>query len=159
MKKINIRKSRMIDSESLETAFKKAIREDFTYYPNDAKKEFLKIWNAKFFRKRKPVTFIALKGKKIVGFIISNPGWQKSGVAGIDWLWVEKNNRKLGIASDLINSVEDFMKEMDHHKIVLNADNKLTQNFYKKVGYVIEGEMNDHYWHLNEKIYAKRIIR
>lgn len=99
------------------------------YYEN-----FYKIENNKL--------FIAKENENIIGYIfikITNPK-QNAEIykeALIDALYVEKEYRNKGVATQLINKAKEFSKEKDAKKISINVikDNENALNLYHKLGF------------------------
>lgn len=153
--RIIIKKVQRTETDDVYKAFRKSLKEDFNYYPKKRIKQFQEIWSPKFFRKRRPLVFIAKDNLKVVGFIIAKRPWLDCGVGEVNWLWVDSKYRGQSLGEKLILALEKFYLTLGVHKITLEADNPKTQNYYKKIGFAKEGFKKNDYFHMNFISYAK----
>jgi GNAT superfamily N-acetyltransferase len=129
--------------------FKHSLLTDFDHVPIKERKEVIKRrWPKSKLEKEKIKIFYTSKNKKIIAYLLSSV--ESGGVSLMRWIWVKPDYRKQGIASQLIESWEEWAKQKQCHKLRFIAVEK-NQPFYLKQGFKIEGRMkkdkykNDYY--------------
>ncbi|MGS2727872.1 GNAT family N-acetyltransferase [Psychroserpens sp. BH13MA-6] len=96
----------------------------------------------------KRITFVALKGKNLIGCssgLAHKNGGKYSGWFYLTDLFIEKEFRNKGIGSDLLNELEDKTKEVGIQNIWLWTSGLSTLRFYKRHGYSQFVEMEKWY--------------
>jgi ribosomal protein S18 acetylase RimI-like enzyme len=106
-------------------------------------------WNEKKF------FFKATEDEKIVGTIT---GKYESGVIYIGDVITVQEFRRKGIGTMLINKAEEFGKSLGAHKMWLITGKDWSEvEFYKKLGFKIEGVLPNHHFHKDFVIFARLI--
>lgn len=106
-------------------------------------------WNEHKFR------FKAIENGKLLGTI---SGKYESGVLYIGAVITTEGSRGKGIGTMLVNRAEEFGKKLKAHKVWLITGKDWSENeFYKKLGFKIEGELPNHHFHKNFVIYSRPI--
>ncbi len=121
---------------------------------NELKKHF-----AKKIRNNDNNGFVAIDDNKIIGFIGFSKGYF-NGADYLDWVFVDKKYRKIGIAEKLIKEFEKDAKKRKVRRIFSTTirKNKSAINMHKKLGYKKVGYV----WHLWEEgdkeiFYSKKL--
>jgi len=122
--------------------FKTTLSDNFPFYSADSvgyivEVEYSTKWlKEKLFKKAKKV-FLAKDNKEIAGYLLVTK--QIAGVSYADWLAVDKNYRKMGIASSLIDLWEkEAIKEGAHVLFLWTTIANI--QFYKNRGFVLGGQ-------------------
>lgn len=106
-------------------------------------------WHEKNFR------FKAVEDGKLVGTI---GGRHESGVIYIETVMTAENYRGRGIGTMLIKKAEEFGKKFGAHRTWLITGKNWNENeFYKKLGFEIAGELPDFHFHTDFVIYSRLI--
>lgn len=141
MEEIKLKKIGLKDYHRFYPVFKKSLLTDYFHIPQKRRNFFLRTkWSKEIFKARlsKGAIFIGtvLKGKRIIGYIISSiePG----GISLLRWLWTDKNYRGKGMASQLIDQWKAWAKKRGSHKLRFIAG-KVNKEFYLKQGFILEG--------------------
>jgi len=126
-------------------------KEDETSVEEFKHKEWKKFDKERGYQKKdKKYAFIAMKAKKIIGFIKFTI---TGGVGYLNQLIIGKDMRKKGIGRELIEKFEKICKEKKCHLLYLRTseDHKDALNFYKKLGYRVSAILNN--YEFNRKWY------
>ena len=79
-------------------------------------------------------------------------------VAVIDLLIVDKNKRREGVGKELIEKVEEIVKEKSVHKIYLQTGKEWESvKFYESLGFIKTADVPDHYLHVDYIELSKKI--
>lgn len=130
------------------------------YYPNEAMEFDLTPHSAEEYRKRiaLPDAFIivAKERGRIVG-VCSGRVVGKGGVASLDWLGIAPESRKQGIGNQLLEAVEEHVKDSGCHKISLVTLPCLTDavRLFFKRGWVPECNLTRHSWKVDFMVVSK----
>lgn len=80
----------------------------------------------------------------------------KTGVAEIDALIIADNHQGSGVGTELFTKAEEIAKEHDVHKLYLfTGKGWKAEEFYKKLGMEVTGELKNHYAHFDYVQYSK----
>jgi ribosomal protein S18 acetylase RimI-like enzyme len=97
----------------------------------------------------------AVENGEIVGMV---SGKYESGVLYIGNLITTQSARGRGVGTMLVNKAEEFGKKHGAHLIWLVTGKKWSENtFYQKLGFEIQGQLPDFYYHTDFVIYTKPI--
>lgn len=67
-------------------------------------------------------------------------------VYSLNWLAINPNYKRQGIATELYNYIETIIKKLNGRLIILNAgSNEINKYLYKKVGFKISGHIPKYY--------------
>ena len=106
-------------------------------------------WNEQKFR------FKATEDGKLVGLI---SGKHEAGVIYIHQVITAEVARGKGIGTLLIRKAEEFGKGLGAHKMWLVTGKEWSENeFYKKLGFTLEGTLPNHHFHKDFVIYSRPI--
>jgi len=110
----------------------------------------------KYIWREKTYIFIAIDGKRIIGYIrfIIN-----GSASYLDQLIVKKEDRGKGIGDKLINKFENISKKYKCHVMYIKTSNihKEAIELYKKNNYKISARLNNFEYHFNWYIMEKRL--
>ncbi len=118
-----------------------ALHEDFPEYQPRIANAYIQIFNKKYFRtvlkKKTNILFGIFDQKKLTGFIglVGNVG----GVVFVDWLVVDKDYRKKGIGTALLQKAETWAINHKHHHEYLYTENMRYVHFYEGRGFKFVG--------------------
>ena len=92
--------------------------------------------------------WVAEDGGEVVGFGI---GRISAGVGFINWMGVEKQHRKHGIGTMILERMQEDFRRRGCHKVELYTyqNNDKLQAFYRKRGYQVIALLNNHYFRLD----------
>lgn len=95
--------------------------------------------------------WLAVDNEKIVGTISLEKIENNIGI--LKGMYVDKDYRNKGIASNLLNLLFNFAKENNYKKILLDTyeEFKIAIKYYEKIGFVRKGQIGKRY------IYEKEI--
>ena len=124
-----------------------------------SEKEWHKVDNAHYGRrvewKEQKFRFKATQDGKLVGLI---SGKHESGVIYITQIITAEGERGKGIGTLLIRKAEEFGKNLGAHKMWLITGKDWSENeFYKKLGFKVEGVLPDHHFHQDFVIYSRPV--
>lgn len=119
------------------------------YYSEEAKRGELARFEPKRIRSKlndkNCLYLVAKDGNKIVGF---DHGYHDSGTFYAEWLGVEENSRRKGIAKKLIAVRERLLKNSGVHKIWADTrtNNREAIALYRKLGYQKTATLKKHWY-------------
>ena len=121
---------------------KELVKDEKRYNDNIDDNAQINNYYENFYKSENNKLFIAKENENIIGYIfikITNPK-QNAEIykeALIDALYVEKEYRNKGVATQLINKAKEFSKEKYAKKISINVikDNENALNLYHKLGF------------------------
>ena len=124
-----------------------------------SEKEWHKVDNAHYGRrvewKEQRFRFKATESGKLLGLI---SGKHESGVIYIEQVITKEDARGKGIGTMLIRKAQEFGKKLGAHKMWLITGKEWSENeFYKKLGFKIEGILPNHHFHKDFVIYSRPI--
>jgi len=100
--------------------------------------------------KKESLYLIAFQPKKPVGYVyIKLKGSERHHTCpNIQDLYVKEELRKKGIAKQILQETEDFLKKLGYSKIGLNVETKekWIKNFYENQGFKIQGNFKKISW-------------
>jgi GNAT superfamily N-acetyltransferase len=93
----------------------------------------------------KETYFVAITNKTIVGVVGC---FMEHGTCKAIHMVVDKTWRGKGIGSTLLNTVEEFAREHQAHKLWFDTSTRLVDaiHFYKHKGFRVAGELQRHFW-------------
>lgn len=95
----------------------------------------LKEFNVKYLRNDYSKEYVYILNNEIVGFIIYEYIYDR---IELDYIYVDKEKRGMGIANILMNQMINFAKENNLKNITLevNKNNEVAISLYKKYGFI-----------------------
>jgi len=137
MDKIIINRTQPLEIAKLRKLFKRAVKNDFNYFPEEYKKKVLAKNNLMrlLFALKKPdrIIMTASSDKKIKGFILAN--LPTTNVGQIHWLYVAPDSRKMGVGKKLLKACLRDFKKQGVNKVVLETHNY--QDYYLRRGFTL----------------------
>lgn len=133
--KFRIRKIKKTEFIKLRNLFKKALYEDFSYFPGEyldqvnQQNTTLKLMKALFSKHR--LVMGLFDGSSLVGYVIASTKDPRENF--IFWLYVKHELRGQGLGKKLMNSALNLMKERGAKNIYLMTHQ--LQDFYKALGF------------------------
>ena len=87
---------------------------------------------------------VALEGEKVVGYVGSQTVLGETDMMNIA---IHPDYRKLGIATELINSLIQILKDRNSHSLMLEVreSNEAAKNLYSKMGFELVGIRKNYY--------------
>ncbi len=142
------------DIFSLPPLFTQAVHTDFSFYNEPVKQRIMKknsLLRLFFARLRKRrVLLVAKISDKCVGVVI---GSHTASIGNIHWLFVLPEYRGNKIGSALLARAEAALEKFGCHKVALTTE--IAPEFYKKLGYTVEGFLKKHWWKKDFTILSK----
>lgn len=136
--KIEIVKS-LEEAKKCDELLTKLVQSEKEYNNNINENYIVKNWFEKLYNEKNNVLYVAKVENKIVGYIYCKIDSIENGPtikleALIDGLYVDKNYRKQGIATELMNNVKEWAKEKGVKYLFLNVleENKNAMSLYYK---------------------------
>jgi ribosomal protein S18 acetylase RimI-like enzyme len=114
--------------------------------PKEATESYKRSWELDFIKKNLN-NYLFLTSKidgEIAGLILGTP--PEGGVGTIIWVLVDPIRQGSGIGKKLLKKAYQYYKSKGAHKIKLTVPDKITLEFYKKQGMILEGFHPNH-WH------------
>ncbi|MEE9525670.1 MAG: GNAT family N-acetyltransferase [Candidatus Woesearchaeota archaeon] len=121
---------------------------DHPFYIRDkTKKPEIRSWLKKKFKKNLEKFYVFIKNKEIVGAVGYNKHFFAPNSCEITYLAVKREYHRQGIATKLMNFMENTAKKARYRSIYLytGKTNKTARKFYKKKGYKLYAKLPDHY--------------
>ena len=139
--------------------FETVVKEDFPEYSNKVKDFFLtrdysKQTFVNFLGRTYRKVLIATENRKVVGYLVGDHTY--GGVGFVSFFGVEKDKRKHGIGTKLLEEYENFSKSRKAHMVKLYTFERLIP-FYKRLGYEHIGEEKTGYWGTRNQVMGKII--
>ena len=132
---IKIRKIKKQEAIKLRRLFKKALFEDFSYFPGDYLDEsnrqnnLLKMLKALISKSR--VTIGIFDGRKLLGYLIADISEPRENF--IFWVYIKNELRGFGYGKKLINSAIKTMRDNGSKNVYLMTHQ--LEDFYKSIGF------------------------
>ncbi|MEM0372525.1 MAG: GNAT family N-acetyltransferase [archaeon] len=107
-------------------------------------------------RVKEKKALVAVLGKKVVAFVLFDETWNQ---IHLEDLYVEKKYRRNGIASRLINAIEEKYGKRGFKKIMSDLDttNKISYKFHLKNGFKKVGFIKDLWGEKDSYVFSKSI--
>ncbi|MDN7243108.1 GNAT family N-acetyltransferase [Planococcus sp. N028] len=123
----------------------KVIEHNMTSLPDEAKSP------------KEQVSFIARNDNgEIIGGVTGTSFWRQMHV---DFLWVDPAERGQGIAEQLMHQLEDYSRSLACRLMIVETFSFQAPNFYKKLGFVEFGVIEDHPAGHSFHYFEKRLIK
>ena len=158
---MKIRHANIKDVPALSKLIKSVIYST-SYYTRSAKKEETRKHNSLALKdylsdKKYYTLLLALRDKNILGFAI---GRNEAGVFWADWVGIQKNMRRKGIAESLMKEWEKRLGKEGVHKIWCDTrtSNKESNNLLLKLKYKKLGLFNNGWYKQNFFLWEKDLI-
>lgn len=143
---IRISEPGLLDVLGLPRLFHKAINEDYGFYNTQVQKVLLErnSWRRLLIAKLKSNRIIqtSYKGNICVGVLLA--AVNSDGVGVVNWLYILPKYRKEGVARRMLSRVEKELLKRNCHK--LSVTTEIASEFYRKLGYIEEGVLKNHWW-------------
>lgn len=107
---------------------------------------------AELFTSERVIALTAIRGKKVLGFIIGSITGNK---CRIEWFIIIEKLRKKGIGTKMLHLFTESVKKfgVEHFFIALFVNNSESVNFFNKRGFSVKNTFSDLYRNSNEKFY------
>ena len=104
---------------------------------------------ADLFTSRDVIVFVAVRSKKVLGFIL---GSINNNECRIEWIIVKKGFRKKGIGTKMLNLLIENTKNSgaDHFFIAVFMNNSESVNFFNKSGFTVKRTVLEFYRNSDE---------
>ncbi len=154
---MNISLCKIADAKELAGLIRRVIKES-PYYSLEAKKYESGMYSstnvASSLQDRNAVFLVGKDGARIRGFLHGNYDY---GTFWINWIGVDVDSRRNGLAAALIHHLEALLKAKNIHKIWLDTrtTNKEAIRFFKKLGFKKEAELKNHWYTSDFYLWSK----
>lgn len=149
--KIIIRLPDIEDAQVLESFFFKSIKNNFTYFPHEARTHYSKSWYKETLllriETRKDLLYCAWLDDTIIGFVSGTI--PEGGIGTIIWLTVDSSYQNKKIGSTLLTYAKEYYRNQNAHKIKLTVHDKRAMNFYLREDFIMEAFHQRHWWQLD----------
>ncbi len=155
--KFKIRKLTQKDLPALLVLFNTVLQEDFPEYQPKVAAVYKVYFNDKFFTKfllKKTNSILGAFANDVIVAVLVIMG-HDGGVVEFNWLFVNKNYRNNGLASELLKKGENWALEKKYHYIMFHTENIGLVEFYKKRGYEHVGLQKKMYFGIDEHLMQK----
>ncbi len=130
------------------------------YYSKEAKKQEIKEFGAERLKRKigdkSNLYVLAKENSKVIGFCY---GYFEAGIFWLDWIGVDKEFRRKGIATCMIRFVENRLKRRRIHKIWNDSrtNNKEAVELFKKLGFKRLVSIRKHWYKQDFYLWQKLI--
>jgi|ETNmetMinimDraft_2_1059921.scaffolds.fasta_scaffold77165_1 GNAT superfamily N-acetyltransferase len=158
-KEYNFRKAGEGDLEEFYILFNKLTVELFSEYSLNIRKNIVeKEWSYNAvkaqFNSGQINIYLAFSFDKLIGYLVARP--IVGGVCLGEWMAIDKDYQKMGVASGFLSVWEKDAKKNGMHKLHLWADKRNVQ-FYKNRGFILVGKIPKNYYGVDDYFFYKSI--
>ncbi len=153
--RIAARRATLADLLRLPPLFARAVREDYAFYPASVQAAILRrhalraLLSAWLNVNR--LVLVARHRSSVAGVLLGV--CTVDGVAAVTWLYVQPEQRGVGIGSLLVRQAEQVFAGRGCHKITVTTES--APAFYQSLGYVQEGLLKRHWWQQDFYVFSK----
>lgn len=152
---VKIRRAAFSDLPALSRLSRQGAEEDYQLHPPKVRQIIAERHSAR------PMLLAMLRGGRaiivaetedaLIGLLVGTPN--SDGVGVVQWLYVAPEGRGGGVAGKLLESFEKAAKAAGSHKLM--AWTEVAAAYYKKIGWVEEVKLPNHWWGKDFSIMGK----
>lgn len=154
---LTFRKLQAKDITELKKLFRSVIN-DFNWYSGFEKEDIIKPFKTdrfvKMLENKNYISVVGFNDKQLVSFAF---GFFAGGVYTLQWIGVNKEFQKKGVATKMLQKLFGYCKTKNCHQMIISRvlENKASLGFFRSFGFQKYGTIHNHFYHKDMELMYK----